>query len=177
LGGASIALLLVACPTRDVFETCAMTSKMQADCKTSIAATLDQCSEAEVFCYDTCVVKDHPQCIEGPCTLYEERKIGEAKPVNSLTTPFCTVPCHGVACATDATCREILSLKLACTKDADCTVGAPWSRCETPRYCATSKKECEIDADCAGEVCQPDDAAAKNCTYKFCIPNVYAPGA
>jgi len=176
VGGAALALLLVACPSRNVFEQCAMTSKMQADCKTAIAAGSDQCSEAEVFCYDSCVVKDHPQCIEGPCVLYENRDINATQPSNSGSSSFCTVPCHGEACPTDATCLKILSLKLDCTRDSDCTVNSPWSRCETPRFCETSKMECEVAADCAGQACVADDTATKSCTFKFCIPNVYTPG-
>jgi hypothetical protein len=176
LGGAALSLLFVACESKDPFEPCAMTEKMQADCKAAILAGGDQCSEAEVFCYDSCVVKDHPQCVDGPCVLYESRLITEPQPVNSADVSFCTIPCHGEACGTDTTCRKILSLKIACAKDSDCTGNSPWSRCETPRFCETGRKECETAADCAGEACVADDAAAKTCTYKFCIPNKYSPG-
>jgi hypothetical protein len=176
LGGAALALVVVACQTKDDFEQCAMTERVQADCKAAIAVGSDQCSEAEVFCYDSCVVKDHPQCVDGPCVMYESRLIGETQPVNSVEVSFCTVPCHAEACPADATCRKILSLKTSCTKDSECTTNSPWAVCETPRFCETSRKECESAADCTGEACLPDDAAARFCTYKFCIPEKYAPG-
>jgi hypothetical protein len=108
--------------------------------------------------------------------MYESRLIGETQPVNSVEVSFCTVPCHAEACPADATCRKILSLKTSCTKDSECTTNSPWAVCETPRFCETSRKECESAADCTGEACLPDDAAARFCTYKFCIPEKYAPG-
>lgn len=173
----SLALVASACEERDVFEQCATTEKMKADCKAAIAASEDQCSEPEVFCYDSCIVRDHPQCVEGPCMLYENRQVGETLPYNSESASFCTVPCHGQACPVDTTCRTVISLKTACTKDADCAGNGPWAQCETPRTCETSKAACETDADCAGQRCLADDAAAKSCTWKFCVPDTYAPGA
>jgi hypothetical protein len=172
-----LALGAVACQSRDAFETCATTEKMKSDCKAAIAASQDQCTDNEVFCYDSCIVRDHPQCVEGPCVLYESRLVGETAPYDSGATSFCTVPCNGTACPADATCRAILSLKTACTVDADCANNGPWARCEAPRFCETSKAACETDADCAGQACKADDTAAKSCTWKFCVPATYAPGA
>lgn len=167
------------CSSRDPFETCAMTDKMKADCRTGLTQGTDACSEAEFFCFDTCLVRDHPQCVEGPCMLYEARKAGETSPASSGATPFCTMPCHGTACAGDALCRPVSSLKVPCTKDQDCAGQAPWSRCETERRCAASGVLCEVDGDCgaSGGSCVERPDEPRYCTWKLCVPKEYVPGA
>lgn len=207
VGGVILPLLLAACPAKEVFEHCATSQLVQADCKTAISEGSDQCSEAEVYCYDSCLVRDHPQCIEGPCVLYEGKGINEDKPTVSDDTSFCTMTCHGEACPADATCREVRSLKVDCKTDSECKRYAPWSRCEPQRFCQASGKTCEVgadcgrclplnraaevsgtchnaeetvchtDADCPVETCETRETAAKSCTYKFCIPTAFGPGA
>jgi len=167
------------CSSRDPFETCAMTDKMKADCRTGLTQGTDACSEAEFFCFDTCLVRDHPQCVEGPCMLYEARKAGETAPASSGATPFCTMPCHGTACAGDALCRPVSSLKVPCAQDQDCAGQAPWSRCETARRCAASGVLCEVDGDCgaSGGSCVERPDEPRFCTWKLCVPKEYVPGA
>ena len=167
--------------SKDIYQTCHTSEQIRADCKTSLEKSSSQCGELEVFCYDSCLVRDHPQCVEGPCVLYEEKLLGETDPAkwatvdpsSSFDESFCSVPCHGVACSSDAKCEPIRSLKFACTKDSECDASAPWARCEPVLYCETSKVECETDADCGDQRCLVDDDAQKYCTYKFCIPTKY----
>lgn len=175
-GGAMLSVLIIACPAKDVFEQCAMTQRMQSDCKSAIEATGNQCTDEGVYCFDSCVVRDHPQCNDGPCVMFESKAVADTQPVSSVGFAFCTIPCNGSSCPTDTTCRKILSLKVACTLDSECTTSSPWSRCEAQLFCETSRKSCEVDADCVNEKCLPDEAAAKSCTYKFCIPNTYGTG-
>lgn len=171
---ATIAALLAAgalgCQSKPDFESCQMTSSMLSDCEST-------CAESDIQCFQTCVVKDHPQCVEGPCVLFQYRQTNMEQPWNS-TGPFCSLPCNGEACPADSTCLAVLALKKACTTDADCETVSPWARCEPPRHCATTRKECEVAADCAaGEACTPDtgDGVAKSCSWKLCVPDDYKP--
>lgn len=166
----AVAAVFAACETKQDFEPCAMTTRMMADCKAAIQDNQDQCRESEVFCFDSCVVRDHPQCLDGPCVMYEGRTIGETAVFDN--TPVCSMPCHGTACPEESSCRQFASLKVACTTDDDCATSGPWSRCEDTRACATSGLLCETAADCnAGEACNVDADAPRYCSWKFCVPN------
>lgn len=156
-----------------------MTDKMKADCRSGLSQGTDACSEAEFFCFDTCLVRDHPQCVDGPCMLYEARRVGEPVPATSGTTPFCTMPCHGTACPEEALCREVPSLKVPCEKDGDCAGQAPWSRCEMARRCQGTQTFCEVDEDCgAGSgPCRDSPSDPRFCSWKLCVPKAYVPGA
>jgi hypothetical protein len=158
------------CEEQPEFEGCQMNENMIRDCETS-------CSGEDIQCYQTCIVQDHPQCIDGPCVLFQYRPINQEDPWSSAD-PFCTQGCNGVACPADSTCLPVLSLKKACTADAECQVVSPWATCEAPRHCATTRKECEVNADCqTGEACTSDsgDDVVKSCTWKVCVPNKYQP--
>ena len=160
---------LVACQPAPDFESCVMTEKMLADCKAQIEAGLDQCRESEVYCFDTCLVGDHPSCYDGPCIKFEGRKITEAVVVDS--DPICATPCHGIACPHGSTCRELPAGKKACTADSDCGE-LPWSVCEDTRKCGGTGLLCETAADCKdGKTCDVVPDAQKFCTWKFCIPD------
>lgn len=168
-------LVFASCESKEPFETCHLPTNILADCKSSILQD-DQCREPEVYCYDTCLSNDNAQCLDGPCVVYEARRIGEDQPFSSGSNAFCTLGCHGLACPADSTCREITSLKVACDADDVCTreVG-PWSRCEPVRKCQDSGRFCETSADCGGNVCEIDAEAARHCTFKLCVPDTYAP--
>ncbi len=166
----AVAVALSACETKQDFETCAMTSRMMADCKAAIQDGQEQCRESEVFCFDTCVVRDHPQCMDGPCVMYEGRTVGEAAVYN--VEPICTMPCHGIGCPSGSSCRQFASLKVSCETDSDCETQGPWASCEETRTCAGSGAICETAADCnAGDTCDVAAGADHYCTWKFCVPS------
>lgn len=168
---ASLAVVatLSACESKQDFEACAMTTKMKADCKAAILEGSEQCRESEVYCFDSCIVRDHPQCLDGPCVMYEGRTIQER--VVFDVDPVCTMSCHGVACPSGSACRQISSLKVSCSTDEDCAKSGPWSVCEENRACEGSGLACETAADCnAGQACNVASGGTRYCTWKFCVP-------
>lgn len=172
----AVAAAFAACETEQDFEACAMTSRMMADCKAAIQDGQEQCRESEVFCFDTCIVRDHPQCLNGPCVMHEGRSVGETAVFD--VQPICTMPCHGIGCPTGSSCRQVASLKVACQSDADCATQGPWATCEDTRTCANSGALCETAADCnAGEACNVVADGDRFCTWKFCVPNPTSFGA
>lgn len=90
---AMLALLIIpaaavcGCQEDATYDACPMTQAMVDDCDPT--ALTEQCTGYS--CYASCMVKEHPQCLEGPCMLFRYRAVGETTPVAS--TPFCSVAC------------------------------------------------------------------------------------
>jgi len=123
-----------ACQEEEDFGECILTDKMQSDCNDLLAGTEDQCSGDEAFCGATCIVTDHPQCLYGPCLMYKYRDIQDS--TNWKTDPYCGVGCATTLdCPAESTCRELLSLKKACTQDSECQAASPWAVCQDDGFC------------------------------------------
>jgi len=93
------------CESKEQFEPCEMSDKMKADC--DFDSLLGQCEGLETDCYASCAVVEHPQCLDGPCLIYQYREIGSTDTYKS--TPFCTLECGGNAqCPEDSECLPFL---------------------------------------------------------------------
>lgn len=150
---------LPGCEKTGAFEPCPMTCKQQWDC----GVFPEECGECKlstgepcrpvseecptgVDCYASCLIQDHPQCLDGPCLLYQSRDIG-GTPYRS--EPFCSVPCSSDAdCGEGSRCRDVPAAGYQCEKDSDCKVYGSWS------FCA-------------------DEGGSKRCAHRFCVPDSY----
>lgn len=112
MGRATVGVLVAAClawacESQAPFETCQMNDRMKKDC--DLALLSEQCEASQTACYATCAVLDHPQCVDGPCMVYQYRPIGSKEAYQS--GPFCTFTCDPAdagACPGDGQCRAVL---------------------------------------------------------------------
>jgi len=147
VGGVLASLLaalpaVTGCEKAGSFETCPMTCTQKWDCKvypsecgeckTSSGQPCEEDScPAGVDCYSTCMVQDHPQCLEGPCLLYQARDVGKPE---YRSDPFCSVPCSDDAgCGSDSKCRDVPASGKACQGAADCP--GSWNGCGSDGRC------------------------------------------
>lgn len=84
-----LAALVPGCESKEPFEACEMSEKMKNDC--DFDSLVQHCEELETTCYASCMVADHPQCLDGPCMIYQFRLLGSADTYKS--TPFCSEEC------------------------------------------------------------------------------------
>ena len=86
-----MAIAMLGCEGKDLFESCPMTDKMVEDCDSVLLS--GQCQEFGATCYVSCAVREHPQCFsgEGPCLIFQYRRSGEQNVYQSPS--FCSYPC------------------------------------------------------------------------------------
>lgn len=116
--GSFIAILLLVlatlgCESKEQFEFCDMSAKMKSDCEFD---TLDAiCDPLQTTCYASCMVGDHPQCLDGPCMIFQFRELGSAD--TYMSTSFCTFECaDNEFCPEMSTCLQFLNKKF-CVPD------------------------------------------------------------
>ena len=151
----AVLLVVVACEKKEDFESCPMTDKARADCDLSKIG--DQCAGSSTSCYAACVVKDHPQCPEGPCLLYQYRVPSLASPYESPS--FCTMGCDptNYACLSDAT-KTCNPSAFQCLGGQVCDPQA--RQCGNGLKC-TSSDQCTDNTQC--EICQDLTACVPRC--------------
>jgi len=98
------------CDSKEEFETCEMSEKMKSDC--DFDSLTKTCDEFKTTCYASCMVGDHPQCLDGPCMIFQFRQLGSTDTYKS--TPFCTMECKKAdPCPAEGACDD-------CPKGSTC---------------------------------------------------------
>ena len=107
---AAAALYLAAasgCETKDNFEQCTVSQAMKVDCYGELCT--GQCQVYKTQCLNSCAIMEHPQCLDGPCLIYQFRKIGSND--TYVTPPFCTMECDpaaGTGCPEGSSCMNLV---------------------------------------------------------------------
>jgi hypothetical protein len=142
--------LLAGCPEDPMFDDCYFDLAIEQMCST---ATKLSCTKF------SCVVEEHPQCVEGICLSFEG------------STPRCTHSCDPDSddCPKGSTCREYAEItatgekKYACVKNIDVEdylFSTPQEECDPENwvsfknqpFCSrTCKPDCKSDHDCIYE--------------------------
>lgn len=107
IGALVMATFVSACESQALFESCQMNERMQKDC--AFALLEEQCEASQTSCYATCAILDHPQCVDGPCMIYQYRPIDGSAYYQA--GPFCTSKCDpktAGSCPADGECRAVL---------------------------------------------------------------------
>ncbi len=84
-----------------------MNDRMKKDCDLELLT--EQCEASQTACYASCAILDHPQCVEGPCMIFQYRPLDSQSAYQ--VGPFCTSTCDpkvANACPGDSECRPAL---------------------------------------------------------------------
>lgn len=123
-----VSLVFAGCEAKEDYELCHLTPLMLSDCGVP-QGTVTQEMYSTGLCEDdlcvipTCMVLEHPQCLDGPCLLYRE-KVAETGEIRTVPEPiencegqdctydqkgFCSMPCDTAEdCPGTADCINVL---------------------------------------------------------------------